>query len=153
MPLVTVIVHTYNQEKYIEKAIKSALNQKTDFDYEIIVVDDASEDSTREIIDRIIMESQGAITPIYHQTNYFSKGDISFSEEINMAQGDFISFLDGDDFFLDENKLQKECDALRKHPSCVMCSHPVQRIDEYDNPIKDELDDLLYSIFPEKRKD
>lgn len=134
--LVSVLLHTYNQAPYIEQAILSVVNQKTDFKYEIIVIDDFSTDGTREIIESVASQYPDLIIPLLHKFNYFSNGDFSFREEIEMMKGTYVAFLDGDDYWTDENKLQKQVDLFKKYPDFSMITHRVRCI-TYDDKIRE----------------
>ncbi len=122
---VTVICTTYNHSKYIKQALESFVTQKTTFKFEVIVHDDASTDDTADSI-RIYEEKYpDIIKPIYQTTNQLSqKKQITFGETIgNMTKGEYVAFCEGDDYWCDENKLQKQFDALEKNQDCILCSH------------------------------
>ena len=129
---VSVIVITYNHEKYIRKALDSILMQKVDFKYEILVGDDASIDSTPEII-REYKEKY----PEYFNISLREKnlgGTRNSYELMMMAKGDYIANLEGDDYWIDENKLQKQVDFLEKHDNFVGCVSDFMYVDEKCNP-------------------
>lgn len=110
---VSVIIPTYNHEKYISEAIESALIQKTDFDYEIIVGEDCSKDRTREIVRNYQKHYPDIIKVIYWDQNV---GLVrNFATLLLKAKGKFIATLAGDDFWTDPYKLQKQRDFLSSH--------------------------------------
>ena len=120
---VSIICNTYNQKSYLEKAIESMLAQKTFFDYEIIIHDDMSTDGTIDIIRKYASAYPEKIRVIYEQKNQYSKGADFISPMIkDIAKGKYIAMCEGDDFWIDENKLQLQRDALENHPECDMCA-------------------------------
>ena len=120
---VSIICITYNQEAYLRKAIESMLSQKTSFKYEIILHDDVSTDGTKEIIQEYEKSYPDIIRAIYESENQYSKG-IDFVKDIikNVAKGDYIALCEGDDFWIDDKKLQLQFEALEAHLDCDMCS-------------------------------
>jgi len=120
---VSVICITYNQIKYLPAAIESMLSQKTNFDYEIIIHDDVSTDGTREYIKALADKYPERIRTVLEEENQYSKGTDFFEYMIqNMARGQYIAACEGDDFWIDNNKLQIQYDAMEEHPECDMCS-------------------------------
>ncbi len=121
---VSVICTAYNHEKFIEKSLKSVLSQKTNFDFEIIVHDDASDDGTADIIMNYYNRFPDKIVPIIQKENQYSKGINVFSTYIvPKAKGKYIAFLECDDFWCDDSKLQKQYDYMEKNLNCSMCVH------------------------------
>ena len=129
--LVTVICATFNQEKYIRKALDGFLLQKTNFPYEIIVHDDASGDNTPNVIKEYADKFPDLIVPVLQKENQFSKG-VHITKEllIPMARGKYIALCEGDDYWSDANKLQAQFDAMEQHPECSICVHRTQGISE-----------------------
>lgn len=120
---VSIICNTYNQETYLGQALESMLAQKTSFGYEIIIHDDVSTDGTTDLIKRYVAAYPGKIKAIYEQENQYSKGADFITPMIkNIAKGKYISICEGDDFWIDENKLQIQRDALEDHLECDMCA-------------------------------
>lgn len=120
---VSVICITYNQAEYIRDAINSFLMQKTNFNYEIIIHDDASTDQTIEILKYYECEYPEIIRVIYENENQYSKG-INISDRLfKLAKGKYIAFCEGDDFWTDKLKLQKQYDYLEKNISCMAYIH------------------------------
>ncbi|HAF30218.1 MAG TPA: hypothetical protein DCG75_14345 [Bacteroidales bacterium] len=112
-PLVSILCITYNHEQYISQAIEGFLIQKTKFPIEIIIHDDASTDNTAIIIRSYEEKSPNLFYNIYQIENQFSKGDgdvgkIAFSA----ARGKYIALCEGDDYWTDPYKLQKQVDFL-----------------------------------------
>ena len=109
---VSIICTNYNKEAWIEEAIKGFLNQKCDFDYEIILVDDASSDHSPQIIERYANQYPDKIEAVFHQENLgITK---TWLDICQLAQGDYIARCDGDDYWIDVYKLQKQVDILER---------------------------------------
>lgn len=133
--IVSICCAAYNQEKYIRQTIESLVNQKTSFDYEIIIHDDASTDATAKIIKEYECKYPKLIKAIYQKENQYSKG-VNISREFILphVQGQYVAFCEGDDFWTDSEKLQKQVDALRNNPNCHMCVHGTTEI--FENGVK-----------------
>lgn len=121
-PLVSVRCITYNHEPYIAQALDGFLMQKTNFPFEIIVHDDASPDKTADIIREYEKRFPNIIKPIYQTENQYSKRDGSVGRIVNAAcKGKYIAFCEGDDYWIEENKLQMQVDFLENNPEYGMC--------------------------------
>lgn len=120
---VSVICCAYNQESYIEDALKGFVMQKTDFNFEVLISDDASTDRTAEIIREYEKKYPELIKPLYLSENSFSKGVYPGVILMKKAKGKYIAFCEGDDYWISEHKLQRQYDALEKHPECDMSAH------------------------------
>ncbi len=121
--MVSIICLTYNQEKYIVKAIESMLMQQTDFEYEIIIHDDASTDSTVNILREYQSKYPEKIRLVLEKQNQYSMGRDTFADLVrNIATGKYIAVCEGDDFWIDDNKLQLQYDAMNEHLKCDMCA-------------------------------
>lgn len=119
-PKVSVCVVTYNQEKYIEQCLESVLTQETDFNFEVIVGDDASTDKTKEIILSIQERYPEKLKVILHAKNIGAANNV-FST-YRAATGKYIAHLDGDDFVL-PGKIQKQADFMDENPQCEISFH------------------------------
>lgn len=132
--LVRVILNTYNNEKTIQKCLDSILAQKTDFDFEILVYDDASTDKTAEIIKLYEKKYPEIIKPIYQTENQAQKGiDINKEYQYGRAQGKYIAIADADGYWISEEKLQLQLDSLEHHPEISMCAHSSVLLLDKDN--------------------
>lgn len=121
---VSILCITYNQVEYIEDAIESFLSQKTTFEYEILIHDDASTDGTSDIVRRYQDMYPDRIRAVLQKENQYSKGiPISSTFLWPMVRGKYIAVCEGDDFWTDENKLQKQFDYMEAHDDCAMCIH------------------------------
>ena len=126
-PSVSVIFITYNQDKYVSQAIDSFLMQKTDFDFEILIHDDASTDETVEIIKRYEKENPKLIKVYLEKENQHSKANLEFLDRMfRDAKGKYIALCEGDDYWTDPLKLQKQFNFMEKNPSYGLCFHPVR---------------------------
>lgn len=116
IPLVSIICHTFNHEKFISKTIEGFLSQKTNFLFEIIIHDDASTDKTKEIISSYYEKYPNIIVPIYQQENKHSKRiNIWTKYTFPAAKGKYIAICEGDDYWNDENKLQEQVNFLEQN--------------------------------------
>ncbi|ATP39436.1 glycosyl transferase family 2 [Solibacillus sp. R5-41] len=121
--LVSIHCTTYNHEKYIADAIESFLMQKTIFKFEILIHDDASTDRTADIIRDYEKLYPELIKPIYQTENQHSKGRSISRIILKRTQGKYIALCEGDDYWTDPYKLQKQLDYMEKHPECSLCVH------------------------------
>ena len=123
--MVSISCITYNHEPFIRKALDGFLMQKTDFPYEIIIHDDASTDRTADIIREYHEKYPNIIQPLIQTENQYSKGIANISGAFNFprARGKYIAMCEGDDYWIDENKLQKQVDYMETHEGCTMCFH------------------------------
>lgn len=129
-PKVSVCVVTYNQKNYIRECLQSLVSQETIFPFEIIVGDDASTDGTAEIVREFANQHPNLIKIVLHKENCgFSKNYFSVH---NMAEGEYIAHLDGDDFAL-VGKLQMQADFLDKHLDCMIVGHSMIYLDDLGN--------------------
>ena len=121
-PLVSVKCMTYNQEKYIGQCIDGFLMQKTSFPFEILIHDDCSTDDTTNIVLEYAKKYPKIIKPILEDENQYSKHDGSHHKKIDTAiKGKYIALCEGDDYWIDENKLQMQVDFLENNPEYGMC--------------------------------
>ena len=120
---VSVCISTYNQKAYIGQAIRSALEQVTRFEYEILVGDDASTDGTQAIIEEWAARYPGKVIPVLHEKNLGGFGKYNTLSLLKQARGAYIAQMDGDDYFIHSQKLQKLADFLDAHPAFSACFH------------------------------
>lgn len=122
-PLLTVLTMTRNHEKYIGQCIEGVLAQKTNFPVRHLVLDHYSTDGTAQIVNTYAREHP-SIRPVllnsYHQF-YNNVRDLFIR-----CHSEYAAICDGDDYFTDPAKLQKQMDFLNKHPKCSLCFHPVE---------------------------
>lgn len=133
---VSVFCLVYNHEKYLRQCLDGFVNQKTNFDFEVLIHDDASTDSSQAIIREYEEKYPDIIKPIYQQENQYSKGvKIMRTHLFPKAQGKYLAFCEGDDYWCNENKLQLQYDALENNGQCKMCVHKVDFINKDGNKI------------------
>lgn len=122
--MVSIQCITYNQEKYIRDALEGFVMQKTNFKFEAIVHDDASTDGTAAIIREYAEKYPDIIKPIYETENQYSKHDGTLYRIMNEAcKGKYVAFCEGDDYWTDSYKLQKQVDFLETNPEYSMVFH------------------------------
>jgi|GEM_PF-1200737 len=129
-PLVSVVCITYQHQGYIEHAINGFLMQETTFPFEIIIRDDASTDGTKAIIEEYVKKYPNIIKPILESENQYSKGIKATMAAIPLAQGKYIALCEGDDYWVDNKKLQIQADFLESHEDCVITYHDAIVIDD-----------------------
>lgn len=113
----SVFVVTYNQEQYIRQCLDSIVMQKTNFDYEVIIGEDCSTDNTPQICDEYA-DKYPFIHVYHHPKNIGLLKNWEFV--MNRCQGEYIALLEGDDYWIDENKLQRQVDWLEAHPDYTL---------------------------------
>lgn len=139
--MVTVSLITYNHEKYIAQAIEGVLMQQTTFPVELLIGEDDSSDNTRDIVisyqqkfpDKIRVLLNDRTSVIYIEGK--PSGMANFMNNIKHAKGKYIALLDGDDYWTDPLKLQKQIDFLEANPDFVLCFHDSKEVfeDDYRN--------------------
>ncbi|MBP6385549.1 MAG: glycosyltransferase family 2 protein [Pseudarcicella sp.] len=150
----SVTVQTYNHEKYIAQTLESVVNQVVDFEFEVLVGDDASTDRTPQIILEYQQKYPHLIKPLLHPKNLggFAKNNVIAT--LALAKGKYIAAMDGDDYWVDNTKLQQQVDILDKHPEHVACfhnarivfddnSHPDMFVNDDNQKIITTVDDLV----------
>lgn len=143
-PKLSICCITYNHAKFIRQALDGFMMQKTNFPFEIIIHDDASTDGTADIIREYEKKYPDIIRVTYQTENQWSKGiDVLKAFVYPKIQGQYVALCEGDDYWIDENKLQKQVDFLDTHPEFNVCFHPVKVIWE-DNRASE-------SIFPKPK--
>ena len=125
-PRLSVVCLAYNAAPYIRTALDGFLMQKTDFPVEVLIHDDASTDGTAEIIREYAEKHPDVIRPVFQRENQFSKG-VSVSSTVlwPLIRGEYVAVCEGDDYWTDPLKLQKQVDWLDAHPESAVCFHPV----------------------------
>jgi glycosyltransferase involved in cell wall biosynthesis len=126
----TVSIITYQQVGYIRQALDSVLRQRTAFPFEIVVSDDGSTDGTRAVLAEIAARHPGRIRLLLPEKNYGDRGLSNMLASIDAARGEYIAMLDGDDYWTDPDKLQRQVDFLDAHPECAICAHRVEHLSD-----------------------
>ena len=134
-PLVSISCLTYNHSEYIEQCLDSLLMQKTKKPFEILIHDDCSTDGTTEIIRKYESNFPLIIKPYYEIENQYSIGNKFGSKEWNFprAKGKYIAICEGDDFWTDEKKLQKQIDFLENNLNYTITCHNAILISNNEN--------------------
>lgn len=120
-PKLSIICITYNHEKYINKAIEGFLSQKYKYPIEIIISDDASTDGTGAIINTYHKKFPKIIRPYMHKKNIGVGENLKFA--LSKARGEYIAMCEGDDYWIDNNKLQIQSDYLDNNKKHTVCFH------------------------------
>lgn len=120
-PLVSICVITYNHERFIKDSLINAINQKTEFVYDIVVGDDFSSDNTYSICKDLLNLYPYKIKLLCSDKHLGAMNN--FIRTIKACRGKYIALCEGDDYWIDKNKLQKQVDFLDKNPDFIMCSH------------------------------
>ena len=140
--VVSVCLQTYNQVKYIEKSLESILEQRTNFQFEVLLGDDQSSDGTREICIKYAKKHANKIRLFLHKREnnikINGKPTAIFNSLYNVfsANGEFVAYCDGDDYWSDPYKLQKQVDHLRNNPDTSLTYHSIQLVNKEGNSIK-----------------
>lgn len=135
-PLVSIVVLTYGHEKYINQALDSILMQKVDFEYEIIVGEDCSPDDTRTILKEYEQKYVDKFVMIYRDKNMGAHKNEQ--EILKKCRGKYIAFLEGDDYWTSNQKLQLQIDYLENHNDFIATAHRVEIVDEFGNKTKEK---------------
>ena len=131
VPIVSICCITYNHERYIMQAIDSFLMQETDFPFEIVIHDDASTDGTADIILEYVERYPAIIKPILQTENQFSKGGLINPRFVfPKTQGRYIALCEGDDYWTDKTKLQKQVSFLENNSEYAITYTDCRLFDE-----------------------
>lgn len=133
MKILSITIITYNQENFIRNTLDSVLSQDVDFEYEVIIGDDASTDATPKIIQEYTNKFPNIIKPIFRGKNIGHTAN--YIETTKLCSGKYVAHIDGDDLML-PGKLKKQVDYLNTHPNCSIVHHPVYLIDIDGKTIK-----------------
>lgn len=134
--MVSIQCLTYNHEPYIRQCLDGFVMQKTNFRFEVIVHDDASTDGTTDIVREYAIKYPDIIKPIYEVENRYSKNDGSLQRMMDEhSTGKYIAICEGDDYWTDPNKLQKQFDILETHKECSICLCKVNKVSRDGKPL------------------
>jgi glycosyltransferase involved in cell wall biosynthesis len=139
-PVISVCIFSYNFGPYIEQAIESVLSQRLSVPYEIIIGDDKSTDNSAEIIKRYEARCPEIVRAIFNPTNI--GGTANWLQTISLCRGKYIAFLDGDDYYIDDRKLQKQYEVMEADRGAVLCFHGVREV--YDDPAMGKNEDIRF---------
>lgn len=133
---VSVLFITYNHEEYLRQSLDGILMQKTNFDYEIVVGEDCSTDNTREILKEYAEKYPDKFVLLFREKN-FGRPTMNVYDTGMHCQGEYIAFLEGDDYWTDENKLQKQVDFLDANKEYMGCTHTCLVVGKNSEPVDD----------------
>lgn len=124
-PLVSISCITYNHAPYIRACLDGFLMQQTNFAFEVVIHDDASTDGTKEIIEEYTAKYPSVFFPVYQYKNQYSQGVRGMMARFNFprCRGKYIALCEGDDYWTDPLKLQKQVDFLEVNPDYTICFH------------------------------
>ncbi|MEC3880162.1 glycosyltransferase family 2 protein [Parapedobacter sp. 10938] len=151
IPLVSISCATYNHGRFIRQCLDGFLIQKVNFPIEILVHDDASVDGTAEIIKEYANKYPQVIKPLCQTENQFSRGiNVTLTYNFSRAEGKYIALCEGDDYWTDSYKLQRQVDFLENNPEfSLACGGFIKRIVNSGEEYIDVIDD--YKLFPIRR--
>ncbi len=132
VPKVSVISITYNHERYIAQSVASVLDQQAEFGIEYIVSDDCSKDGTRETLQRLTDCHPGRIQLVLRPENLGPARN--FRDTYHLANGQYVALLEGDDYWTDPRKLEKQVQLMDANPDCSLCFHTATYVDEFGHP-------------------
>jgi glycosyltransferase involved in cell wall biosynthesis len=120
-PKLSILVTTYNLERYIKACLDSIISQQVNFKYEILIGEDNSKDGTVEIIKEYELKHPDLFRVFYNNPNLGYSSNLRHL--IEQAKGELLIQIDGDDYIIDSTKLQQQVDALDTHKECAICFH------------------------------
>lgn len=136
--ILSIYVPTYNHENYIARALDSILMQKTEYKFEVLVGEDKSTDKTRAVLKEYEKKHPGFFTMFYREKNMHKTACNNAKDLKLRCKGKYIIGLEGDDFWTDENKLQKQIDFLETHPEYIAVAHNCVVVGEDSEPIDED---------------
>ena len=134
---VSVVVITYNHEKYVRHALQSIVSQSTNFNYEVIVGDDCSTDNTSAIVMDFSKKNPELFIPVIRDKNLGMAKNVV--DLVLRAKGKYIALLEGDDYWLDDYKLQKQVDFMESHSDYAAVYGRIVMVDEKEELLPDLL--------------
>lgn len=147
--MLSVYVTTYNHEKYIAQCLESILMQKTQYSYEVLVGEDCSPDGTREILKEFEKKYPGRFRMFYREHNMHGAKINNARDLKNRCTGKYIIALEGDDYWTDELKIEKQINFLENHPEYLAVAHNCVVVNENSEPngeVYPECKDEEYSL-------
>lgn len=127
-PLVSVVMLTYNHRPYIRQALESVLAQVTSFPFEVLVGDDASVDGTSEIVREYAQRYPNQVVGVVRPHNLGATRNLG--DLFSRCRGRYIAGCEGDDYWTDADKLEKQVRFLKCHPEYIACSHEIEIVDK-----------------------
>lgn len=121
--LIDIPMCVYNHGKYVEKAIEGVLNQKTNFGFRLIIGEDCSTDNSRELVKKYLPGNEDKLKVFFHERNIGAHANSKIL--FDACTSKYIALCDGDDYWVDENKLQMQVDFLENNPDFAICCHHI----------------------------
>lgn len=143
-PVLSVLLITYNHERYLRETLDTVLSQETDFEFEIVVGEDCSTDDTRRILNEYHDRYPGMFRLLYREKN-FGRPTLNVYETAMACRGKYIATLEGDDYWTDKRKLKKAVDFLEENPAYSGCANPSVLVDENGRELSDKSPLDLYA--------
>lgn len=141
--MVSIWCTAYNHAKYIRNTLDGFVMQSFSRRYEVIVHDDCSQDGTQDIIREYQEKYPELFKVIYQKENTYLKGiPVGLEQMMPLVKGKYLAFCEGDDYWTDADKLQKQFDILENHQDCSICVHKVRVIDESGKPTEQAYPDF-----------
>lgn len=132
----SVMIPTYNHERYIVKALDSVFMQETEYTYEVLVGEDASTDGTRHVLKEYESEHKYDALHVFYRKHNMRNDPISNQKDLRLrCQGKYIITLEGDDYWIDKDKIQRQISFLENHPDYVTVAHNCKIVNENNEPV------------------
>ncbi len=128
--MVSITCVAFNHEDYINTTLNSFLEQETNFPFEILINDDVSTDRTVEIIKEYEKQFPNIVKAVYQTENQYSQGINTMAILFPFVTGKYVAFCDGDDYWIDKQKLQIQVEEMEKHPEVDLSFHPSYRLED-----------------------
>lgn len=132
--LLSIVIPTYNHEKYIARALDSVLSQNIPYCFEVLVGEDCSKDKTKAILKDYEKKYPGFFNVYYREKNMYGSIPSNLLDLYLRTKGKYIITLEGDDYWIDNNKIRKQLEFLEEHPDYIACAHNCLVVDENGNP-------------------
>ena len=142
----SVLCMTYNHEKFIRYALDGFVSQKSNYNFEVIVCDDASTDNTPEIIKEYVTKYPDLFIPVFEKENRFYQMRELQDSLVSKARGRYIAMCEGDDYWTDPYKLQKQIDVMENNPEIMLC-YTSYKVVDFDNK------EMYYEIAENHKKE
>ena len=157
-PILSIYITTFNHSKYISQALDSVLSQKTDYPFEVLVGDDCSTDGTQKILQSYEKKYPGFFQIFYREHNMNKEYPNNVQDLIRRCKGKYLILLEGDDYWTDDLKIDRQIMFLEDHPDYLAVAHNCRIVDENSDPsersypeCKHEeytMEDYVYGILP-----
>lgn len=157
-PILSIVIPTYNHVNYVSFALDSVLKQNTKYSFEVIVGDDCSNDGTQEILKQYEEMYPNRFQILYRDHNLYNEEIGNIRDLLMRARGKYLIILEGDDYWISENKIEKQITFLENNPDYIAVSHNCIVVDENNNETGEiypechneeySLKDFLFEVFP-----